>query len=262
MPYLLSGEYDPKNPLAEPQVTPKANRWFSSMGTHRNDPLFMLNTNAKAGDLGIGQQISRGFMRTPRSEKGEHYTFYFMYNPNEINMAYDFNPGVLPQNEQEETGGFVPALVAGSSISFLLFLDRTIEMGTKASGGDRNMGSPSKRGVLHDLDVYEALVGRPEKGGGPIISGPILVQFTNQTFHGDVRSGLNVTGHITSSSINMTHFNSKMIPLRCTIAIEMRRIYLNPAGTTVPVPYAPTEAGAAAADKAATADAQVRKWFE
>lgn len=167
----------------------------------------------------------RGFMCTPAGTKPK-IIFHFMYNPNEVRNAYDINQQMLAP---ETLLGQDPAayeevnnLVGGASISFALLIDRTVEVANRQ--GSSSGTSAARIGVLHDLAVFEQLVGN--LGAGQIVSRPIEVHFTGRgTF-----SPLNFKGYITACEILFGGpegmFNQSMIPTRCSISITMRRVFV------------------------------------
>lgn len=213
---ILTGRWDGTSGLQDlPGGNINITPFMGRLGTHSNVPLI----GYKSGDV-TPKRIKRGMMR---STVGETVTFQFMYNPPEVNYSYDINEGMLSADAlAQDPAGLqgVPNLVGGSSISFMLYFDRSIEV---AAG--RRMGGPSNRpgdiGVMHDLAVYERLVG--EVGSGTVVSQPVKVYFTRGPKAGP---GLNFRGLITGTHIVFKQFSQEMIPTRMEMAITMRRLYV------------------------------------
>jgi hypothetical protein len=169
----------------------------------------------------LGQRgLLRGEMR---SISGPNVRFRFMYNPPEVNYAYDIDESKLNADAvaQDPSGlAGISNLVGGSSISFLLYFDRSIEVATAVrKAGPSN--DPGQIGVMHDLAVYERLIG--DVGSGTVVSKPIKVFFTRGVKAGP---GLNFRGIINSTHITFKQFSQEMIPTRMEMSISMRRMYV------------------------------------
>lgn len=220
---LLMGRYDSAagKAAAGQKAAMTSNSHFYIKGGYGNHP--------------YSRSVRRGYMTTPPSRKPK-IILNFMYNPNEINFAYDVNESLLAQETQDQENPLgspqIPLLVGGASVSFVLLFDRTME----AAGGGKspNAYDPAAIGVLADLAVFEKLVGA-DFNNGQLISTPAEVKFSSGTT-GAGGPLLGFTGYIIAAGVTMTQFTQNMVPTRCELSVRMRKVFVPPPeGTTPPV---------------------------
>jgi hypothetical protein len=224
---ILTGRYNGGDP--SPVVSGGHQNNTQAFGRASNVPRNVPLMNGTMTDS--TRVLLRGYMTTPPTRKPK-IVFNFMYNPNEIASAYDTDESQLATETlvTADPAAFegIPRLVGGASTSFVLLFDRTVEVAARTKATSHGSNSPRDIGVLHDLAVFEQLVG--DLGAGQIVSTPIEVFFTR----GRYGPGLNFKGYITGAGITFTQFNQYMIPTRCEISIVMRRVFI-----TDPLPNEP-----------------------
>ena len=241
---------DPTKPTPAPSpssgglVAPTQNSQLFT-GRPSNWPLYFTNSTDGTGKR-AGNQLKRGFMTTPSGVKPKIF-FNFMYNPNTINASYDVDQSRLPVDVINQTDPAsiegVNNLVGGVSMSFRLLINRAVEtQNRKPSDVDpkTRTSTPGRLGVLHDLGVFERLVGA--LGAGQIISNPVEVYFNG---YGS-QHGLNFRGYIVAANTSFMMFNQYMIPTHAEIDIMLRQMFVDPTSdttamaTTVPIVPAST----------------------
>lgn len=162
----------------------------------------------------------------------------FLYNPSVLSFSHQTNTDILPSGNTPG-GGTAPALGIGSA-SFDLLFDRTYEL-WHGSGGKGLIGNPAVYGSSVDAEAIRAYVGirtenptgiNPSKDFGPMQ--PVYTHF----FFGNGTGALRFYGYISNLSIQVTHWNQKMVPQRCTVSLEVN---LTPygVGTATAVPTSP-----------------------
>lgn len=201
-----------------------------------NVPLYFESKQGPGNLKGWGKTLRRGHMTTIEGVKPK-IIFHFMFNPNHINMAYDVDESALPTDAFQTTGDAasiegVPKLVGGVSMSFLLLFNRAAEVASRefnelhptATMTTRDKSHPNTLGVLHDLGVFERLVGA--LGAGAIVTKPVDVHFGVGGMYGP---GLNFRGFIVGANTEFKIFNHNMIPTHAELSIRMRQIFVLPA---------------------------------
>lgn len=201
---LITGNFGPSCPVPPPISVSNTDRFAS---------------RASDTPMGSGRRLARGYMKNLSGSKT--ITFNFMYNPPEVIYGYDISEQQLSPDELENNPAFagIPYLVNGASISFMLYFDRSVEMAERPMGPIADT-SPMRLGVLHDLAVYERLVG--DISNGTVVSKPILVKFSRGTH---VAGGLNFKGYIVGTQVTFKQFNQDMIPTRMEMSVTMRKSY-------------------------------------
>jgi hypothetical protein len=182
-----------------------------------------------------------GLMRNIAGTLSTVYSLYFIFNPNEIQVAFSTNltsvpPMYLYGNEaatnvteagNAATGGAidssVPNLTNSQVVSWSLIFDRTYDM-LFDPNPDEN------RGVLKDVAALYNLMGTFQGGSqaGVPISTPIECVFA-QTSDGELWG---ITGYISSVTITYGIFRHNMIPSRCEIDLQMTTTYVGPNAPT------------------------------
>lgn len=133
--------------------------------------------------------------------------FYFLFNPNQVNVTYGINPGARAGGNQDmaaalEGGGGGPSSI---SYSFGLMFDRTYEV---AYNGD-------KEGVFRDVEALECVLGISQSM--PYLTSGHVVRWVLGT-------DLVVYGAVQSLGVEYAYFNHDMIPMRCTMALSVLHI--------------------------------------
>jgi hypothetical protein len=165
------------------------------------------------------------------------YIINFLYNPSTIqeSRSIDTNSGVLPAwaRNPDDPGQYVTPLNA--TVNFSLLFDRTFEL------WDANYRDtiPGVFGVRADVEAFynligvnfpvaqskSALVGRTDLPGLPngiadvIVQGPMMMVPAQLSFGANSAGTLNYFGYISSFNVTYTHFNQKMVPVRCAIDV-------------------------------------------
>lgn len=150
----------------------------------------------------LEHEVKRGYIVPYRFEDEiiNKITFRFMYNPTEISMEYA--SGNPPTTSGE---GGAKIFRESATVTWSIFLDRMIE---------KKLGILDN-GVLHDIEVWEALLGIDETGN--IQPVPLKVVFGPNLFF---------VGDITSATLDMTVFASDMIPTRAEISFGLRVTFI------------------------------------
>ena len=180
------------------------------------------------------------------------YTLYFMYNPNQIAVSWQTNPGqVAPlylygtdgsnavttaQNEFGQDAAAVPNFANTQSVSWSLFFDRTYDM---MYGNSPGANPQDDRGVLKDVAALYNLMGTFITAAAVPVSAPVEVVF-GQNAAGQLWG---FTGYLTSLNITYGIFRHDMIPSRCEVDLTMTCTYVSNA---VPSSNAAAPAGGAA----------------
>lgn len=148
------------------------------------------------------------------------YFMYFLYNPNQINVALTVNASGLPSLPAINNKYNVPPVPnnpTGQVISWTLFFDRSYDA---VYGVDQV--ALQNRGVLGDVAALYNLMGVFVANGDTPVMFPVQVMF-GQSATGAIWG---FTGFITDASITYGLFTSNMIPFRCTIDLSMMAMYV------------------------------------
>jgi hypothetical protein len=169
---------------------------------------------------------------------GGYAALYFLYNPNQIGVSFNFNQSSIPPMYLYGEGGSVgntfsqydpttqtnatdsaniPNLTQGQSVSWTLLFDRTYDMLYSPDPG-------SNRGVLKDVAALYSLLGTFESAGAVPVSTPIQVIF-GITSSGDIWG---FTGFLTAAQITYGIFRYDMIPSRSEVDLTMMTSYVGP----------------------------------
>lgn len=132
------------------------------------------------------------------------YRWNFLYNPNEINVAYTLNPNARGADNQS-AGANAGGYGGPSSIDFTfnLVIDRSFEV---AYHGDPD-------GARHDVECLELLLGVSQVT--PYLTSMAVMKIvlgTKMTFY----------GWITGASVQYLYFNQDMVPMRAQISVGAR----------------------------------------
>jgi hypothetical protein len=175
-------------------------------------------------DLGGGFSVSSPTKNTPYIYTGtvregslrgdvsrvSPFSLFFQFNPAEITFQYSGNPNILPIGslDESQTNPQIPMADSNTIISFDLFFDRTYEV---INGSDI--------GVLTDIRCLEQICGISEDRPVMILSPVTVLLGTPNAFQ--------FNGIIQSFSVDYTHFSHDMVPMRCTVSVNMNRISSN-----------------------------------
>jgi hypothetical protein len=170
-------------------------------------------------------QLAKGLIVSPTilGTGGKHFQCFFKYNPNQYDYAYTFDTsaiGSTPATSINSTQ--VRGLALNATISIELFFDRIQDLwiGQNDKGG--------KYGVLWDIWAVERLCGvYGQSHGGDPNSPPITVPMTLWMGGKNNTAAFNMTGLISGLSVNVTQFDSNMVPSMATVDLQFVRI-LNP----------------------------------
>jgi hypothetical protein len=157
----------------------------------------------------------------------------FLYNPSVLSFSHQTTTDLIsPQNAPGGPNQTTPTLGYGTA-NFDLLFDRTYEL-WHGGGGKGLIGSASTYGTSVDAEAIRAYVGiRPENPTGINSSKdfqqmkPVFTHF----FFGNGVGALRFYGYISNLSIEVTHWNQKMVPQRCAVSIE---VFLTPYGVVAP----------------------------
>lgn len=197
------------------------------------------------GTFGGGVGVTSGVMSTVGTTP--IFSCYFLFNPTEIDLDYEFDDSVIgalnPAFLGGNTSGQSQGLMLNQTISFTLFFDRTYELWTGAntdSPAATGLG-PYQYGVLWDIWAIERLVGIFGQSTGGPPSGPPAAAPVSVSFGGASPSGSQnplaqtkltapigyqtFTGWMTSLEVQETRFDASMRPSRCAVAVSFEQIY-------------------------------------
>lgn len=147
----------------------------------------------------------------PGVGNGAIYRMYFMFNPSEIQAAFNFNSGQIPP---QYLGGNVQ-MIGGQTVSWSLFFDRTYEMAYSKK-------PENSRGVLQDVAALYNILGAFEPGANGIpFSYPVQVVF-GQNQAGQLWG---FAGYISAVNVTFGIFRWDMMPSRCEVDIAMTANY-------------------------------------
>ncbi len=204
--------------------------WGNNDGQTANPSLPTNNTSGAAINAYGGQPnwpISRvGLLRNVPGSLAETYTLYFLYNPNEVDVAFTVDQSQMPANYLFSQGvssgssGFNSAttaapITAAQTVSWTLLFDRTYDM-LYDSNPDGN------RGVLKDVGALYLLMGTFTSVGAVPMSTLCEVVF-GQTDNGDIWG---FTGFISGAQITYPIFRHNMIPSRAQVGLSMTALYV------------------------------------
>lgn len=197
------------------------------------------------GTFTAGSGVTSGVMSTVGTNT--IFSCYFLFNPTEIDLDYEFDDSVIgalnPAFLGGNTAGQSQGLMLNQTISFTLFFDRTYELWTGANTTTPTQWGlgPYQYGVLWDIWAIERLVGIFGQSTGGPPSGPPAAAPVNVSFGGANPMGSQVplaqtnittpigyqtfTGWMTSLEVQETRFDASMRPSRCAVAVSFEQIY-------------------------------------
>jgi len=174
---------------------------------------------------------------TQAGAPGEGSKLLFMYNPNDIQVSFQFDTSQYPPNflASGNTGSNMSVATAGvtnQTVSWTLYFDRTYDMMDGADPG-------GSRGVLKDIGALYSVLGTFATGnsalGIPILT--LCEVVFGQTNDGQIWG---FTGLISAVNIDYGIFKYNMIPSKCEVQLSMNCVYVPPQ-----LPQTPTGAAAA-----------------
>jgi Contractile injection system tube protein len=197
--------------------------WGNNDGNTQNPPLPGSPNGVGINPWGGNPNypISRvGVLRNvPGSGLPKEYAMNFLYNPGDVQVAFQMDPNAQPPNIVFG-GGADPILAAGATtgqtVSWFMIFDRTYDM---AYDSDPN----GNRGVLKDVGALYLLMGAFASNGGTPMSTQCEVIF-GQTDNGDIWG---FTGYVSAASIDYAIFRHNMIPSRCQVNITLSATYVS-----------------------------------
>lgn len=201
-------------------------------GTYGQHPNYM-GQNWEPARIGVMRNI-------PGSLSNGPFSLYFIFNPNQIAVAFQVNMSQAPPlylysqdsaaNQSAISGSTgdggnlsglssnVPNLTNGQTVGWSLYFDRTYDL-LYDPQPDHN------RGVLKDVAALYNLMGTfpPGGGAGVPVSTPVQVVF-GQTGSGKLWG---FTGYISSVNITYGVFRHNMIPSRCEVDLQMQCTFVS-----------------------------------
>ena len=200
---------------------------------------FMRNTISLSGAAGA-----------PNNPSGQ-YTLYFMYNPNQITIQWQTNPGAAAptflygdtsagsdayQTAFTNAGGtafpsVVPALAGAQTVGWSLYFDRTYDM---MYGNSPGANPQDDRGVLKDVAALYNLMGTFISQAATPVSAPVEVVF-GQNADGQL---FGFTGYLSQMTITYGIFRHDMIPSQCEVDLTLMATYVQNAvnSNSQPIP--------------------------
>jgi hypothetical protein len=240
--------------------------------------------SAQGPQIGAGSGgVTGGRISTPSPAPGANgavFAAYFLFNPTEIDLQYNFDTSVTgainPAYAGNQANDDPQGLMLNQTQSFTLLFDRTYELwsGRQAAGYDSYLnGGPYFYGVQWDVWAIERLAGIYGQAAGHGPSGPpasaiCTVQFggalTSETVYGTpgtprpspelvqgaILPAVNFQGWMTNFSVEYTRFDGNMVPSRCAISLSFMQVYSLPAVYTT----APGDGGQGAGGTGTPAD--------
>lgn len=170
--------------------------------------------------------VRGGFCELNTSRPGGPFRAYFMMNPNEIDLSYAFNTSIAPPSTQSpEAQADSTIFVSNQAISFELQFNRMYEV-----AGLVQAPGPSDIGCRWDVRAFERLMYMYDAQGAATgtstyASGVYAPQSpVLQVVIGEVNS-LRFQARITGFDVTYTIFDVNMIPMECTIALQLLIVY-------------------------------------
>lgn len=150
------------------------------------------------------------------------YVLNFLYNPNQIAVAFQIDVTQLTPAEITNPNGIppVPNAIQAQTVTWSLYFDRTYDM-------INNTGA--SRGVLQDVAALYNIMGLFTTLGNAPLLNPVQVIFGQDSRGTQAVWGFQ--GFITVVNITYGIFRGDMIPSRCEVDLTMMARYLP---TTVP----------------------------
>lgn len=213
-----------------------AYEWYQSgqLNGNRNlsNPPFLsgaagrLHPALRDSETGLRARILRGYIRRAQTEAGNEVSkarLYFMYNPENITRDYVsyLNQSALdPFNSVYQSGNLV-APPSFMDFSFTLLFDRQEEAMQRKHPGvfvDYQFFDLVVRNVIPQ-DPNQSGNTLPDNGVMMVNPQDICVVFSPQ---------LSVQGRPLNATVNFEKFTHRMTPVRMTITLQMRVIYMGP----------------------------------
>lgn len=206
-----------------------------------------LKATAKGTGVSTGE-LQRGYMIRDSDYllSNPQYALQFLYNPGEVQVVHNTDvtssAAIQPQSYRNQLDTAKPNVPLNATVQFNLLFDRTYELWNASARAHTYYDlddEPSLSGVKVDVAAVYRVVGiltpqtrsvpNPHSSGadpgmtqaivkngapGPMPLTPM------QVFFGGSNS-LNYRGYVTSLTVNYTHWSQLMIPMRCTIGVNM-----------------------------------------
>ena len=220
-----ANEWYHQEPISEPAASlfspPSANEKPWGM----NHPFGINRTRFGYRDAETGKfqqpKVRRGYIRpqnyTPELTGGKPLRLHFMWNPGELATSYAVNeatrdPSQQPAAQTGADGGEGVSPAAGYAVwNFAIAFNRELEVARKVP----SISDVQKRGVLHDIDVFESIV---QKHDGVNISAmPVTVVFSPE---------LMFIGYVTQSAVTYQKFSMAYVPTLCTLSLTLEISYM------------------------------------
>ncbi len=177
-------------------------------------------------------QLGKGFIISPpvKTSDGQstHLQCFFKYNPNQYDYSYEFDMSSIGATPPTFTNGTqIRGLALNATLTIELFFERIQDLWI----GYGNTAVPNlaaKFGVLWDIWAVERLCGVYGQSTGQDPSGPPVTQPMTLWMGGVGNSrAFNMSGLITGLDVNVTQFDSNMVPAMATVSLNIVRV-LNP----------------------------------